>query len=106
MLKKSQLGRDSGCNHVPLSVEDINPPHTRRAKVVMCCGDQTIVKVDEALINSKILSIAANNDTICKHFRIYANYFKLILNFSTQHCMLFNYSNCLYYLHCMFIYQW
>lgn len=66
ILKKSQLGRDSGCNHVPLSVEDINPPHTRRAKVVMCCGDQTIVKVDEALINSKILSIAANNDTICK----------------------------------------
>lgn len=50
-----------------MSVEDINPPHTRRAKVVMCCGDQTIVKVDEALINSKILSIAANNDTICKY---------------------------------------
>lgn len=70
MLKKSQLGRDSGCNHVPLSVEDINPPHTRRAKVVMCCGDQTIVKVDEALINSKILSIAANNETICEMFII------------------------------------
>lgn len=70
MLKKSQLGRDSGCNHVPLSVEDINPPHTRRAKVVMCCGDQTIVKVDEALIDSKILSIVANNDTICKCFMI------------------------------------
>ncbi|XP_060843295.1 E3 ubiquitin-protein ligase MYCBP2 isoform X2 [Rhopalosiphum padi] len=61
---KSQLGRDSGCNHVPLSVEDINPPHTRRARVVMCCGNQTIVKVDEALINSKILSIAANNEII------------------------------------------
>lgn len=70
VLKKSQLGRDSGCNQVPLSVEDINPPHTRRAKLVMCCGDQTIVKVDEALINSKILSIAANNDTICEYFRI------------------------------------
>jgi hypothetical protein len=66
-----------------LSVEDINPPHTRRAKEVMCCGDQTIVKVDEALINSKILSIAANNDTICKHFRININYFKHIISFST-----------------------
>lgn len=36
----------------------------------MCCGDQTIVKVDEALINSKILSIAANVDTICKHLSL------------------------------------
>lgn len=62
-----------------MSVEDINPPHTRRAKVVMCCGDQTIVKVDEALINSKILSITANNDTICKHFRLKNNLFKILI---------------------------
>lgn len=62
---------------MPLSVEDINPPHTRRAKLVMCCGDQTIVKVDEALINSKILSIAANNDTVCKCIQSLNNGFQI-----------------------------
>ncbi|XP_050423071.1 E3 ubiquitin-protein ligase MYCBP2 isoform X2 [Adelges cooleyi] len=61
---KNQLGRICESNNVPLCVEDIYPPHTRRANVVMCCGDQTIVKVDEGLINSKILSIAANKETI------------------------------------------